>query len=82
MHEVICYHHTPFHDGPKPSLTAVVHLADVIAVKKDFSPISIKGYEAPLDSTVLKILGMTEPLLLQVESRVDEVVDSMMRMWS
>jgi len=82
MYEVICYHHTPFHNGPKPSLTAVVHLADVIAVEKDFSPTSIKGYEVPLDSTVLKTLGMTEPLLLQVESRFDEVVDSMMQIWS
>jgi putative nucleotidyltransferase with HDIG domain len=82
MSEVIRYHHTPFHDDPKPSLAAVVHLADVIAIKKDFSPTSMRGYEAPFDSAVLNVLGMTEPLLLQVESGVDEIVNSVMQMWS
>jgi HD-like signal output (HDOD) protein len=81
MCEVIRYHHTPFHDGPKPSVAAVVHLADVIAMKKNFNPTSIMGYEGPLDNTVLRILGMTEHKLLKVESRVDEVVDSGEEMW-
>ena len=81
LHEVIRYHHIPFHDGPKPSIAAVVHLADVIAVKNDFSPTSFRGYEGPLDNTVLKILGMTEHKLLKVESRVVDAVDSVMQMW-
>jgi len=81
LYDVIRNHHIPLHDGSKHSLAAVVHLADVIAVKKDFGPTTMRGYEAPFDSTVLKILGMTEHKLLQVESRVDEVVDPVMQMW-
>jgi len=81
LNEVIRYHHTPFHDGLKPSIGAVVHLADVIAARNDFSPTSIRGYGGPLDSNVLSILGMTEHKLLRVESRVEEIVDSVMRMW-
>jgi putative nucleotidyltransferase with HDIG domain len=80
--EVIQYHHSPFHDGPGLSLAAVVYLADMMAIRKDICPKLLRGYEASFDNDVLNVLGMTQQVLTQVESRVDEVVNSVMQMWS
>ena len=72
--ETIRYHHTPSLARCEPSVSSVVHLADLIAVRKAFSPTSISGYEYNIDNAAMKNLGITEEKIAEVESRVEEVI--------
>ena len=69
----IRYHHPPALAGCEPSLSSVVHLADIIAVRKAFSPTSISGYEYGIDNAAMKILGITEQKIAEVERMAEEV---------
>lgn len=75
IYEVIRHHHSPSLAGPKPEVEAIVHLADILAAQKGFSPISLKGYEGPRDAAALKILHMDEQKISEIEARIEEIVE-------
>ncbi len=75
IYEVIRHHHAPKLTGRRPEIEAIVHLADILAIRGGFSPISMKGFEGPLDAAAMKLLHLTEKKISDIESRVEEIVD-------
>lgn len=72
MCEVIRYHHRPAETSSAGA--AIVHLADIIVIKKGFSPISTREFEVPLDSSAMQILGINEERLAQFEAGIEEII--------
>ncbi len=82
IYESVRFHHSPSKAVVNPAITAVVHVADIVAARNNYSPISMKGYESALDKTAVKLLGMTEQTIADLESRVEEIVGPMQNVWS
>ncbi|HTZ19003.1 MAG TPA: HDOD domain-containing protein [Dissulfurispiraceae bacterium] len=79
--EVVRYHHTPAKAVLNPSITAVTHLADIIAVRGNYSPISAKGYESAPDKAAMRMVGMTEQNLGDWILRIEEIFGPMKDIW-
>jgi putative nucleotidyltransferase with HDIG domain len=82
IYEVVRYHHFPSKVVINPSMTAVVHVADIVAARKNYSPVSIKGYESAPDKASMKLLGITEQHIGELEARVEEIVGPMQNLWT
>ena len=79
MCEVIRYHHNPSL-SPSPA-AAIVHLADIIAIRRGFSPMSSVGFEGPLDIAAMRLLGMNEERIEQFEAGIEEIIAMGGNMW-
>ncbi len=80
--EVVLYHHSPSEATVDPAMAAVVHLADIIAARNDYSPITVNGYEGSFEKGSMKLLGMTEQAIQGLEQRVHEIVGPMQKVWA
>ena len=81
MCEVIQHHHNPSLSSSFSSATAIVHLADIIAIRRGFSPMSRVGFEGPLDITAMQMLGIDEERIVQFEAGIEEIIAMGGNMW-
>lgn len=79
--ESVANHHSPV-SSPKPALSAVVHVADVIALEAGVSP-GVASFAMRVDETAVEALGLDresiETLILSAYdslARVDEMISS------
>ena len=79
MCEVIQHHHNP--SLSSSSATAIVHLADIIAIKRGFGPMLRVGFEGPLDLTAMQMLGINEERIGQFEAGIEEIIAMGGNLW-
>jgi putative nucleotidyltransferase with HDIG domain len=79
MCEVIRHHHNP--SSVSSAAVAIVHLADITAIRRGFSPVSHGGFEGPLDSAAMQMLGMNEEKIEKFEAGIEEIIAMVGNMW-
>jgi putative nucleotidyltransferase with HDIG domain len=79
MCEVIRHHHNPSLSSSPAA--AIVHLADIIAIRRGFSPMSSVGFEGPLDIAAMRLLGVNEERIEQFEAGIEEIIAMGGNMW-
>lgn len=72
IQDAIYYHHNPSAAPTNRKAVAIVHLANVIAERRQLGPLEGSGSVAnPLDYAALEILGLAEKDLEEIESSID-----------
>ena len=79
MCEVIRYHHQPA--GSTSLAVSIVHLADVLSIKKGFCPVSSTVFESRPDTKALQTLGIDGKRLDKLEARIDEMISQIGSVW-
>ncbi|MGO9379003.1 MAG: HDOD domain-containing protein [Dissulfurispiraceae bacterium] len=79
MCEVILSHHNP--TSASSTAVAIVHLADIIAIRRGFSPVSVDGFEGSVVGAAMQMVGMNEEGLAKLAVRIEEIVAMVRNMW-